>query len=308
MVRVPGSSGDSQGFHPESDEDATKIKLEPGIEALAEGVSPQALLSEAGYSHHQSAGRSSVDDKERGPAMGLEAKPQPPPQAPAEPPAERNSHCVSPDEGPLAQADIPSSTTTPPVSREASKKKKSKSTRKKLNAPDSGVEGRGETQNWATDKIEQIYYQRELTSFVIENQVMKIVRPKMFKILMRTMKEAGIEPKHFDANVLFDVELAAIQDATATLHKLLAPLISSTTIKETPKLTSFRSPEYQTGSSQYASATSEAGSDNSVDLQRMTLGPSGSSMLYERNTNTSQNQPVNEAGRCPMEEFYKLIR
>ncbi|OWZ17964.1 hypothetical protein PHMEG_0008019 [Phytophthora megakarya] len=48
MVRVPGSS-DSQGFHRESDEDATKIKLEPGTVASAEGVSPQTLLSEAGY-------------------------------------------------------------------------------------------------------------------------------------------------------------------------------------------------------------------------------------------------------------------
>ncbi|POM73861.1 Reverse transcriptase [Phytophthora palmivora] len=204
MVRVPGSSGDSQGFHRASDEDATKIKLEPGIEALAE-----------------------------------------------------------------------------------------------------------ETQNWATDKIVLTYYQRELTSFLIVNPVMKIMRPKMsntpqgpttspidtsntleaVKTLMRTIKEAGIEPKHFDANVLFDVELAAIHDATATLHKLLAPPTSSKMPKETPKLTSFRSPEYQTGSSQYASATSEAGSDNSVDLQRMTLGPSGSSMLHERKANANQNHP-----------------
>ncbi|POM58857.1 LOW QUALITY PROTEIN: Hypothetical protein PHPALM_36443 [Phytophthora palmivora] len=140
---------------------------------------------------------------------------------------------------------------------------------------------------------------------------MKITRPKMsntpqgpmtalietsnkleaVQILMRTMKETGIEPKHFDANVLFDMELAAIQNATATLHKLLVPLTSSKIPKETPKLTSFRSPEYQTGPSQYASATSEAGSETSVDLQRMTLGPSGSSMLHERKANARQNQP-----------------
>ncbi|POM70504.1 LOW QUALITY PROTEIN: Hypothetical protein PHPALM_13041, partial [Phytophthora palmivora] len=111
------------------------------------------------------------------------------------------------------------------------------------------------------------------------------------QILMRTMKEAGVKPKHFDANVLFDLELAAIQDATATLHKLLVPLTSSKTLREAPKLTTFRSPEYQTGSSQYASATSEAGSDTSADLQRMTLGPSGSSMLHKHRTNASQNQP-----------------
>ncbi|OWZ13766.1 hypothetical protein PHMEG_00012847 [Phytophthora megakarya] len=65
MVRVvPGSSGDSQGFHHESNEDATKIKLEPGIEASAEGGSSQTLLSEAGYTQSQSAGRSSENAKE----------------------------------------------------------------------------------------------------------------------------------------------------------------------------------------------------------------------------------------------------
>ncbi|POM65921.1 LOW QUALITY PROTEIN: Hypothetical protein PHPALM_18295 [Phytophthora palmivora] len=307
MVRVPGSSGDSQGFHREPDEDDTKIKLEPGIEALAEGVSPQTLLSEAGYTHRQSAGRSSVDDKEGGPAMDLEEKPRPPPQAPAGAPAERNSRYVSPDEGPLARADRPSSTTTPPALEE----EKTEIHAEKLKAPDPDVEGREETQNWAEDKIALTYYQRKLTSFLTENPVMKIMRPKMsnmpqgpvtalietsnkleaVQILMRTMKETGIEPKHFDANVLFDMELAAIQDATATLHKLLVPLTSSKTLKETPKLMSFRSPEYQTGSSQYASATSEAGSDNSVDLQRMTLGPSGSSMLHERKANANQNHP-----------------
>ncbi|POM69929.1 Hypothetical protein PHPALM_13737, partial [Phytophthora palmivora] len=156
-----------------------------------------------------------------------------------------------------------------------------------LKAPDSDVEGRDETQNWAADKFALTYYQRELTSFLTENPVMKIMRPKMsntpqgpvtalietsnkleaVQILMRTMKEAGVEPKHFDANVLFDLELAAIRDATATLHKLLVPLTSSKTLREAPKLTTFRSPEYHTGSSQYASATSEAGSDTSVDLQ-----------------------------------------
>ncbi|OWY97759.1 hypothetical protein PHMEG_00031632, partial [Phytophthora megakarya] len=72
MVRVPGSSGDSQGFHRESNEDATKIKLDPGTEGSAEGVSPQTLLSEAGYTQSLSAGRNSDDAKEEGPDMDLE--------------------------------------------------------------------------------------------------------------------------------------------------------------------------------------------------------------------------------------------
>ncbi|OWZ17192.1 hypothetical protein PHMEG_0008900 [Phytophthora megakarya] len=66
MVRVPGSSGDTQGFHRESDEDVTKIKLKPGIETSAEGVPPQTLLSEAGYTQRLRAGRNSDDTKEEG--------------------------------------------------------------------------------------------------------------------------------------------------------------------------------------------------------------------------------------------------
>ncbi|POM71339.1 Hypothetical protein PHPALM_12103 [Phytophthora palmivora] len=147
--------------------------------------------------------------------MDLEVKPHPPPHAPAGAPAERL----------LVQPDRPSSTAKPPASCATSKKKEPKSKRKKLKAPDSDVEGRGDTQN------------REGADIVlIENPVMKFMCPKMsntpqgpvtalietsnkleaVKDLMRTMKEAGIEPKHFDGNVLFDVKVAAIQDAMAT--------------------------------------------------------------------------------------------
>ncbi|POM71991.1 LOW QUALITY PROTEIN: Hypothetical protein PHPALM_11368 [Phytophthora palmivora] len=68
--------------------------------------------------------------------------------------------------------------------------------------------------------------------------------------------------------------MAAIQDVMATLHKLLGSLTSSNTLKVTPKLICVRRPEYQTSSSRYASAISEAESDNS-----------GSSVLHERKTN-----------------------
>ncbi|KAE9292177.1 hypothetical protein PF008_g25139 [Phytophthora fragariae] len=43
-----------------------------------------------------------------------------------------------------------------------------------------------------------------------------------------------------------------------------------------------QSPEYHTGSSKYASATSEAGSDSSSGSRRMSLGPSGAAMLQAR--------------------------
>ncbi|KAE8908614.1 hypothetical protein PF003_g7805 [Phytophthora fragariae] len=48
MVRVPGSSGDS-GFHREStNQEETKVKAEPEIEASTEGESPSTPLNEVG--------------------------------------------------------------------------------------------------------------------------------------------------------------------------------------------------------------------------------------------------------------------
>ncbi|OWY90223.1 hypothetical protein PHMEG_00041748 [Phytophthora megakarya] len=78
----------------------------------------------------------------------------------------------------------------------------------------------------------------------------------------------------FSASELFDLE-------TTVIHR------SATWICRTAgdDQTSSRSPEYQTESSQYASATSNAGSDSSVDLQHLTLGPSGAAMLRERQAN-----------------------
>ncbi|POM72519.1 Hypothetical protein PHPALM_10752, partial [Phytophthora palmivora] len=299
------------GFHRESDEDATKIKLEPGIEASAEGVSPQTLLSEAGYTHHQSTGRSSDDVKEEGSAMDLEEKPHPPPQAPSGAPADRDANHGPLDEDPSAKADRTSSTTTPPASRVAAKKKKPKTMRKKLKAPDSDAEDRGDVHTWTDDELELAFHRKELASFLTTDPVMKVIRPKVIgdlhgptwtptessnkldavKVLMRTLKEAGIVSGAFDANTLFDLDLTLIHKSTMALYQKLVPLVGTVTPEEAPRHTSFRNPEYQTGSSQYASATSEAGSDSATDLQRMTLGPTGATMLRERHSNEKSLRP-----------------
>ncbi|OWY98607.1 hypothetical protein PHMEG_00030587 [Phytophthora megakarya] len=68
--------------------------------------------------------------------------------------------------------------------------------------------------------------------------------------LLRMLKDAGITPGTFNASELFDLETSV-----AISRRRLTPT---------------RSPVYQTGSSQYASATSEAESDSFADLQRMT--------------------------------------
>ncbi|OWZ11766.1 hypothetical protein PHMEG_00015170 [Phytophthora megakarya] len=272
MVRVPGSSGDSQGFYRESDEDATKIKLEPGIEASAEGVSPQTLLSEAGYTQSQSAGRSSDNTKEEGPDMDLEEKPRPPPQAPSGAPADGDASRDPPVEARTAQAERTSATNTPSAARDATKKKKPKTARKR---PD--TEDRGDEQ-WTNEDLAQAFYKKDLFSFLLIDPVMKILNPTLIgelqgptmepaetprqleaaTQLLRMLKDAGITPGAFNASELFDLETSVIQHSARVLYEKLEPLVGSITQPETVKLRPTRSPLYQTGSSQYASATSEA--------------------------------------------------
>uniref|UniRef100_H3GY21 Retrotransposon gag domain-containing protein n=1 Tax=Phytophthora ramorum TaxID=164328 RepID=H3GY21_PHYRM len=133
---------------------------------------------------------------------------------------------------------------------------------------------------------------------------MKIVRPKPIgelqgpvkapkevtsqleavKLLMRMLKEAGIVLGSFDANELFDLELPIIRESTLSLFAKLTPLSAASS--------------RQTGSSQYASATSEARSDSSIELQRMTLGPAGAATLQSRKER-SETKPTVIASSDP---------
>ncbi|OWY97413.1 LOW QUALITY PROTEIN: hypothetical protein PHMEG_00032059 [Phytophthora megakarya] len=220
MVRVPGSSGDSQGFHRESDEDATKIKLEPGIEASAEG-----------------------------------------------------------------------------------------SARKQLKAPDSDTEDRGD-QPWANEDLAQTFYKKGLFACLLDEPVVKTLSPMLIgelqgptlepaetprqleaaTQLLRMLKDAGIIPGAFNASELFDLEAPVIQRSTRTLYETgTAGRVSHTTgdsqadIDSEPRI-----------SDRYASATSEAESDSSVDLQQMPLGMSGAEMLREHQANTKPDRSPHE--------------
>uniref|UniRef100_H3H6F8 Retrotransposon gag domain-containing protein n=1 Tax=Phytophthora ramorum TaxID=164328 RepID=H3H6F8_PHYRM len=217
MVRVPGSSGDSQGFHRESTEEDVKIKMESGNESSTEEGSPPTALKAPGSSDRESAGRSSDDVKEEGSAMDLEDKPQTPLQVPSGTPAERDANRDPPDEVPHA----------------TSKKKKSKTSRKKLKAPESEAEDQEDRNTWTDEQLESAFFYKDLYKFLHEDPVMKI----------------------------------------------LTPLVGSVVPVQRERTTPTRS---QTGSSQYGSATSEAGSDSSIELQRMTLGPAGAAMLQSR--------------------------
>ncbi|KAE8878607.1 hypothetical protein PF003_g37290 [Phytophthora fragariae] len=320
MVRVPGSFGDS-GFHREStNQEETKVKAEPEIEASTEGESPSTPLNEVGFADRQSAGRSSDDvKKEEDSAMNLEEKPRLPPQTPSGVPADHDEHREPPDEGLSAKADGSSPTSNPSRARSASKKsKKARASKKKMKAPVSDAEDRDEPETWTNAQLEQFedaLERKKLQAFLVEDSVMKIMRLKIvgtlrgpvtapvvttdkldaIKMLMHLLKEAGIVQGAFEVNELFDRDVSDIMRSTMALHLMLTPLVGSTKIEiDTAPAVSPRSPEYQTGSSQYASATSEAESETSVDLQRMTLGPSGAAMLQQRKMKeeTIPQQPV----------------
>uniref|UniRef100_H3H491 Retrotransposon gag domain-containing protein n=1 Tax=Phytophthora ramorum TaxID=164328 RepID=H3H491_PHYRM len=236
------------GFHRESTEEDVKIKTEPGNESSTEDGSPPTALKAPGSSDRESAGRSSDDVMEEGSAMDLEEKPHPPPpQVPSGTPADRDANRDPPDEGPTVKTERPSSKTTPPASHPTAKKNKSKTSRKKLKAPESDAEDQEDRNTWTDEQLESAFFYKDLYKFLHEDPVMKIVRPKPIgelqgpvkapkevtsqldavKLLMRMLKDAGIVLGSFDANELFDLALPIIRESTLSLLAKLTPLVGS---------------------------------------------------------------------------------
>ncbi|OWY93569.1 hypothetical protein PHMEG_00036986, partial [Phytophthora megakarya] len=246
--------------------------------------------------------------------MDLEEKPRPPPETLSRAPADADIGRDPPGEARTAQAERTSSINTPSASRDAAKKKKNpKSARKQLKVPDADTEDRWD-QKWTDEDLAQTFYKKDLFSFLLEDPVMKILNPTLIgelqgptmepagtpgqleaaTQLLRMLKDAGITPGAFNASELFDLETSVIQRSAKILYEKLEPLVGAITQPETVKLKPTRNPEYQTGSSQYASATSEAESDSSADLQRMTLGPSGEEMLRDHQANNKPGRSSHE--------------
>ncbi|GMF51958.1 unnamed protein product [Phytophthora fragariaefolia] len=151
MVRVPGFSADSHGFHRESTKEDVKIKTditEPRNELATEEESPSTTWQTPESIDLQCAERSSDDENEEGSAMGLEEKPRPPPQVLSGTPADRDSHRDPPDEDPTVKTEGSSFNKTPPAAHSTSKKKKLKTARRKLKAPGSKPETSNSPQTW----------------------------------------------------------------------------------------------------------------------------------------------------------------
>ncbi|POM60629.1 hypothetical protein PHPALM_30493 [Phytophthora palmivora] len=104
------------------------------------------------------------------------------------------------------------------------------------------------------------------------------------------MKEASIEPGTYNADTLFDAELAVVQMATSSFQKILAPVIGSTTLKEMTKLTLWR-PEcrpYRPNTIrplQTLGQTTRLTEANDVGALRLTY-------VYERKGDSSHTQPT----------------
>jgi hypothetical protein len=281
MVRVPASLGDA-GFHRESQDDA-QVSHGSGDETPTEMGSPTASLN-ARSTDRPSPGRSSADGIEDGLATDQEEKPRFPPQVPSGTPAGPDASQDLPDEGSFAQANDPSSTTT--HAAPGAKSVKTKAARKKLKAPDSDGEDRAVLKStWSRSMLELAYKRTELTEFLRGNPVMRIMQLELIgsitgpvqapssttnKLdaamdLLRLLEDAGFTAGVFDAEDLFHLELDAIRISAAALFNLLKPLVGERAAAQAPesKIAQAKSLAYHTGSSQYDSATSEAGSNSS---------------------------------------------
>uniref|UniRef100_H3H7A3 Uncharacterized protein n=1 Tax=Phytophthora ramorum TaxID=164328 RepID=H3H7A3_PHYRM len=148
--------------------------MEPGNESSTEEGSPPTAPKAPGSTDRESAGRSSDDVKEEGSAIDLEEKPHPPPQVPSGTPADRDANRDPPDEGPTVKTEGSSSKTTPPVPHATSKKKKSKTSRKKLKAPESEAEDQEDRNTWTDEQLESAFFYKDLYKFLHEDPVMKI--------------------------------------------------------------------------------------------------------------------------------------
>ena len=101
--------------------------------------------------------------------------------------------------------------------------------------------------------------------------------------IIQLLHDAGYVAGVFDANKLLECYQDQVIHACRSLYNKLTPLTgkrestdqTSTTIVDVPR-------GYHTGSSQYASADSEMESDDSVGIQRTSLGPSGAAHLRDR--------------------------
>ncbi|OWY92306.1 hypothetical protein PHMEG_00038751 [Phytophthora megakarya] len=256
MMRVPGSSGAS-GFHRESQE-GVQVKPEQGNEMSSDARSTTPSLN-ARSADRQSARENSVDGTDTIYAQG---------------------HASLEFGNP-----------------------RSKTVRKKMKAPDDEEDEDHLGSGWSEEDLKSTYHRKELRDFVDQDPGMRILKLKRFtdpkktvtapatlnnKLdttmeLIRLVREAGMIPGSFNADTLFDLDLDVIQVTSCDLFQKLKILVGEAPQSPDPlPLTTADTVDNLTVSSHYASAAEDGSDTSSEPPRRMSLGPSGASMLEAR--------------------------
>ncbi|CAI5722019.1 unnamed protein product [Peronospora effusa] len=132
---------------------------------------------------------------------------------------------------------------------------------------------------WQLDQLEWCFHWKALKDLLSSDPVLKILKPKLVGSL-----RGPILSSHSDTEpVLLECDHDRVIQAGRSLFSKLVPRtgerdpVDQTTqpIEDIPK-------GYHTGSSQYVSAESEGESDDSINMQRMSLGPAGAAHIRER--------------------------
>ncbi|KAG6586703.1 uncharacterized protein IUM83_18116 [Phytophthora cinnamomi] len=169
---------------------------------------------------------------------------------------------------------------------------------------------------WSEAALEFAFRRAELRDFIVQDPVMRILDLKQIghlqgpiaapatadsklvaaKNLMYLLKETGLVAGQFDPNDLFDLDLDQIQASTHGLFDKLRVLVGEVPATSLPMVpdpgsasTKADSTSCRT-SSPFVSAA-EAGSDTSSEPRRMSLGPSGASMLQARSKAQRPDHP-----------------
>ncbi|KAG3230904.1 hypothetical protein PI124_g23999 [Phytophthora idaei] len=174
-----------------------------------------------------------------------------------------------------------------------------KTTRKKMKAPGSEEEDHARSRSsWSNKDLEFMYRHQALRDFLYQDPVMRILQPKQIedpqrpvrapmqtsneltavKDLLCLLTDAGIVAGAFDAEDLFELDLDLIQSTIRDLFNKIKFIVGEALQIPDPTISPRIS---QPASSNYTSAAEE-NSDTSSEPRRMSIGPSGVSMLEIR--------------------------
>ena len=158
-------------------------------------------------------------------------------------------------------------------------------------------------EGWPLDQLAQDFHWKALKNLLSSDPVLRTLNSKLIgeiqglifrtkvatnavegiSAIIQLLQDAGYVAGAFDANGLLECDQDQVIHACRYLCDKLILLMGKCEVTDQAVATTDDAPrEYHTGSSQYASAESEMESDDSVGIQRISLGPSGATHLRHR--------------------------